>query len=251
MRKWLPAFLIAVGFSLGLWAYPRLPELVVPRWNLWVPWPLPNNSEALPRALAAFGLPIGALGTWALLSAVMSGAGERFGRRVVPTWLLSDRTGAAAIERFAPTLTTIITVVIAFLLLIHVAAVATMLEWPSWTVRASFAAIGLGIGIIGNVMPRTRPNWIAGLRTKHAMRDPDLWRTIHRRFGMGLMLTGIVVVAAAVFVTPYALPIALAGGLASAIAAHASAKNDGAGEHGGRSSMPTVLLLMVLVLRFP
>jgi SdpI/YhfL family protein len=239
MRRFLPAALVAMDFGFAAWAYGRLPVVVSPRWDLWVPWP-PANAEPLPRAVAAFALPIGALAIWLLLTGLASSAGERLGRRVFPTWLLSDRTGADAIERFAPTFRTITAAVVAFIVLVHVGTVATMLDWPSWTVRACLAAIGLVILVVGNITPRTRPNWIAGLRTKRAMRDADLWNTVHRRFGAFLVVTGFAVIATAIFATPYAGLTGVVGVLASAILASVTPGAGGKGSSASGRSMPPV-----------
>ena len=233
MRRWLTAALVAADFGFAAWAYRRLPEFVSPRWDLWVPWS-PANVEPLPRVVVAFALPLAALGMWLLLNALASSAGERLGRRVFPTWLLSDRTGASAIERFAPSFGTIVATVVAFVVLVHAGAVATILDWPSWTVRACLTAIGVLILVVGSIMPRTRPNWIAGLRTKGAMRDADVWRMVHRRFGALLMVTGFAVIATAILSTPYAPLTGVVGVLASAILA--SVTSGTGGKRGGEDS---------------
>jgi len=247
MREWLPAFLITANFVFASWAYRRLPELSMPRWDLWIPWSLPSTVEPLPRMVAALGLPMVGMAIWVLLTVIASPFGERLGRRVFPTWLVSERTGAKGVERFSPTFDSIVVAIVTSIFLVHIGAVATILEWPTWTVRACLAGVGLVVIGVGNVMPRTRPNWIAGLRTKHAMRDPDLWRTTHRRFGALLMLTGGSVVAVAIFATPYALLTGIVGGLVSAVVATSSVQNDNQSGTDGRSSTPAVVMLLALV----
>jgi len=193
-------------------------------------------------------LPAVALAIWLLLTTIASSAGDRLGRRVFPAWLVSDRTGAAAVERFGPTFDTIVVAVVASMFLVHIGAVATLLEWPGWTVRACLAGVGLVVIVVGNIMPRTRPNWIAGLRTKHAMRDPDVWRTTHRRFGALLVLTGVAVVAVAVFATPYALLTGVVGALVSAIVATISAQKNNESGKDSRSSHSGLAMVLVLIL---
>jgi hypothetical protein len=228
MRSLRAAILIALHFCFAVWAYRRLPELASPDWSLWLPGAPADGTEALRRGLVAFAPPIASLGLWLLLAALASTVGERAGRRFLPGWLVSERTGTAAIERFSPTFAAMVLAIAACAFFLHVGAVATILEWPVWVLRGSLAAIGLAMMVLGNIVPRTRPNWIAGLRTKSAMRDPDLWRTTHRRFGALLMLTGLAVVVTAMLATPFALPVGVAGALASAIAASVSAGRDGA-----------------------
>jgi hypothetical protein len=224
MRSWRAAIIIALHFCFAVWAYRRLPELASPDWGLWVPWSPSGGTEALPRGLVAFAPPIASLAVWLLLGTLASTAGERAGRRFLPGWLVSERTGTAAIERFSATFAAMVVTVAACGLFLHIGAVATILQWPAWVLRGSLAAVGLAMMVLGNIAPRTRPNWIAGLRTKAAMRDPDVWRTTHRRFGALLMLTGLAVVATAMLATSYALLVAIAGALASGIAAELSAR---------------------------
>lgn len=224
MRSWRAAIIIALHFCFAVWAYRRLPELASPDWSLWIPWAPPGGTEALPRGLVAFAPPIASLGVWLLLGTLASTAGERAGRRLLPDWLVSERTGTAAIERFSATFAAMVVTVAACALFLHIGAVATILQWPAWVLSGSLAAVGLAMMVLGNIAPRTRPNWIAGLRTKAAMRDPDVWRTTHRRFGALLMLTGLAVVVTAMLATPYALLVAIAGALASGIAADLSAR---------------------------
>lgn len=226
MRKWIPAFLLAASGAFASWAYLRLPSLVSPRWDALLPWVPVSGAEPIPRLFAAFGIPVLAFGAWCLLRAGASPMGERLGRRVLPAWLVSERTGADALDRFGPTFDIIVTAVVGFLLLFHVAILGTALGWPDWTLRAFTATVGLGIIVVGNVMPRTKPNWIAGVRTKRVLSDPDLWRRTHRRFGGMLLLTGIAVILASLFSAPAAILTAVIGGLVSALAATVVGRDD-------------------------
>ena len=246
MRKLIPALVIVAGYVFSAVLYFRLPPLVSPQWDALIPWVAAGDAEAIPRAVAAFGLPTLALAVWLLLRALASGTGERLGRRVFPAWLLSARTGAAAVERFEPTFETIVTAVVAFVLLFHATALGTALGWPAWTRHAFGALVGVGIIVIGNVMPRTRPNWIAGLRTRHTMSDPDLWRRTHRLFGGLLMATGLIAVMISIVSAPYAILAGLAGMVLSALIASVGARR-GRGAHGGGETPPLTVLLALLL----
>jgi uncharacterized membrane protein len=70
---------------------------------------------------------------------------------------------------------------------------------------------------MGNVMPRLRPNWIAGLRSKRLLEDPQLWRSTHRTFGAALVGSGIVTVVAAMIVPRYGLLVGIGLLLASLV----------------------------------
>jgi uncharacterized membrane protein len=71
---------------------------------------------------------------------------------------------------------------------------------------------------MGNVMPRLRPNWVAGLRTKRTLNDPQLWRSAHRAFGQALVVSGIITVAAAMVSPRYGFIVGLALLIAALIA---------------------------------
>ena len=94
MRKWIPGFLILAGVVFGAAVYGNLPSRVVIHWETLVPWVPAASIEPIPRAVAAFGLPILAGAVWFLLVGVASPTGERLGRRVFPNWLVSETTGA-------------------------------------------------------------------------------------------------------------------------------------------------------------
>ncbi len=188
MRKWIPAVLLAAVLILSARWFSELPPTVTPQWGALIPWA--PAGEPVSREFAAFGVPLIAAAAWLLLRGVASPAGERLGRRFFPRWLVSEKTGAQAVERFGPTFDAIVAAVVAGLLLLHVVVLGTVLGWPLWTARVFSALIGAGLVVIGNILPRTRPNWVAGLRTKATLADPDLWRRTHRWFGGLVMMTG-------------------------------------------------------------
>lgn len=201
MRKWIPAALIAGCYLFSLWTYPRLPDRVAPGWDALFPWIPASDADAAPRAFAAFAIPTLALILWLAFRAA------------------SSRT---AVKRFGPTFDVVILLVVGFVVLLHLVTLGTVIGWPDWTVRAFTGLIGAGIMILGNVMPRTRPNWVAGLRTRRTVSDPDVWRLTHRYFGAFLMATGLVVVGISLVSAPYALLAAGVGFLLSAILATAA-----------------------------
>ena len=219
MRKGIPLLLIAAGYAFSAVAYFDLAPQVTPRFDYLVPWLDPGGIEAMPRAFAAFGVPTLALLLWLLLLAGATPAAERAGKRIFPGWLVSERTGAAGVERFDPTFHVILAIIVAALLGFHAVMLGTVLGWPQWTLRVFAALVGAAIMATGNIMPRTRPNWIAGLRTRRTLSDPDAWRRTHRYFGALLLVTGIAVIAASLFSAPYALLVAAVGSLFSAITA--------------------------------
>jgi alpha-beta hydrolase superfamily lysophospholipase len=218
MRRWVPVVFILAGLLVPALQYSRLPDRVIPDWGVLIPW-LPASTEAMPRWFVAFGLPGIAVLGWLLLRGVASPTGERWGRRILPAWLVSERTGSSAVDRFGPTFDVIVAAVVLGVVLFHLVILGTVLGWPRWTAQGFTALIGLGLVVVGNIMPRTRPNWVAGLRTRATLSHPDIWRRVHRWFGALLMVTGLAVVGISFVTAPVALVVAAAGGLGSAVLA--------------------------------
>jgi uncharacterized membrane protein len=73
---------------------------------------------------------------------------------------------------------------------------------------------GVGLMIVGNVMPRLRPNAVAGIRTARTMRDPAEWARAHRIFGAVWLGAGLLTTVVALAAPSYAL---LTGVLALAL----------------------------------
>ncbi len=71
-------------------------------------------------------------------------------------------------------------------------------------------AIGAMLLVVGNYLPKTQPNWVAGIRLPWTLRDADNWRITHRWTGRLMMLGGVVaIVAALINLPPMALFIAV------------------------------------------
>lgn len=57
--------------------------------------------------------------------------------------------------------------------------------------------IGAMLLVLGNYLPKTQPNWIAGVRLPWTLRDPANWRITNRWTGRLMMLGGAVALVAA------------------------------------------------------
>lgn len=62
-------------------------------------------------------------------------------------------------------------------------------------------AIGLGMLVLGNAMPKSRPNSLAGLRIPSTLHDPRNWQATHRFTGM-LVIGGGVLLLIVALVAP-------------------------------------------------
>lgn len=90
-----------------------------------------------------------------------------------------------------------ISVVLALALLLGGATIAMGMGVSVDMVRLIAFALGAMLLVLGNYLPKTQPNWIAGLRLPWTMRDPNNWRRTHLWTGRLMMLGGAVALAAA------------------------------------------------------
>jgi hypothetical protein len=222
MRKWTPVIPIVGAYALSAAMFSRLPDVGHPDLSPLIPISFPSG-EGVPRIAVALLVPTIGLVVWMLLSALAKVGGPR---RPLPEWWLNEQTGSESVERFAPTYATIIFALTSLFALMHVALVAGVLHWPPWTYKILTAILGLGFITAGNVMPRTRPNWIVGVRTKRTLTDRTAWQRTHRVLGALMMGLGAVVVAASIVAPRYALSIAALGLLPSLSVAHAFGTRD-------------------------
>ena len=203
MRKWLPGVLIAITFVLSVVMLPRLPEAVTLDLGLLLPFDV--EGESAPRAWFAFSIPLVALVLWLLFLFLRSRPGLAVQRRAFSQWAPPGALEPQAIARFRPTYDVVVALVIAFVLAFHLTFVALAVGAPPSTVRVFLLIIGLGLAVVGNIMPRTRPNAIMGIRTRATLNDPILWACTHRLFGGLLLASGVLVMLLALVAVRYAL----------------------------------------------
>lgn len=71
-------------------------------------------------------------------------------------------------------------------------------------VQGVSVAIGVLLVVLGNVMPKSRPNGFAGLRIPSTLNDAANWQATHRLTGLLCIVGGLVLIAAAMLVpTPH------------------------------------------------
>lgn len=203
MRKLLPAALLAITFGLSLLMLPRLPAVV--ELDLGPLLPFDVEAESAPRAWFALGMPMVALALWLFFLWATSRAGLAAQRRAFGGWAPDEALEPRSIARFRSTYDLVVTIVIAFLLAFHLLVVGLAADGPRWIVRGFLLLLGLGLAVLGNVMPRLRPNPIMGIRTRATLRDPALWARLHRLFGGLLLASGALVMLLALVAARYAL----------------------------------------------
>ena len=201
MRKWMPVLPVIGAYGFSVAAYSRIPAESLPDLSRLLPFSV-GPGGPVSRDAVAWLLPTLALAIWLLLTGL---AKVRAPARPVPDWLLNERVDASAISRFEPTFNTVIFAVVALIALMHVAFVGAALAWPASSLQVITAVFGLGMIAVGNVMPRVRPNWIVGIRTKKTLSDSAVWARAHRVLGAMIMAVGFLVILLSVAAPRYAV----------------------------------------------
>lgn len=203
-RKWIPLVLIGLAAVASLLAYGSLPPTVELRLDGLLPFDTSEAADRVPRWLALSLMPALALLVWAPFRVAPTAAGQRVGRaffRRAPDAVTSPEQFA----RFGKTYDMIVLAVVMLLLGIHVAIIAGGVGYTDLAVRIVPLVFGACLILMGNVMPRLRPNWVAGVRTKRTLADPQLWRATHRAFGTAFVVSGILTIVVALAAPRYGL----------------------------------------------
>lgn len=170
---WLGLALVVAGFVFALAVYPSLPAEVPTRWS--------TSGEVtgwMPRTAGALLLPGVALGVW-LLGWILP--------RIDP-W-------KAHYERFIETYWLLINFIVFFTVLIEVVVLGVALGWPIDVNRVVPVGVGMLLVVIGNFLPRIRPNWWMGIRTPWTLTSERVWVKTHRVGGKSLVVGGVLMMA--------------------------------------------------------
>lgn len=175
MRKWLAPMAIVAAVAFSAAVFTRLPERVPVHWGLHG-----EIDRYGTRIEGAFLLPGAMLLFWLLL---------RFLPRIDPR--------RANYEKFSNTYELVVNSLVTLFAVMHVAVVGTALGWPISMSRLVPALIGLQFIILGNALPRARPNWWFGIRTPWTLSNDRVWTRTHRVGGYLLAGAGVVLLIAA------------------------------------------------------
>ena len=176
MRRWLAPLLIALAVAFSLAVYAKLPDRMPVHWSM-----RGTVDRVAGRAEGAFFLPGVMLLIWLLM---------RFLPRIDPR--------RANYEKFADTYSLLVNSLIALFAVMHVSLIGSALGWPVSMTRLVPALVGLEFLILGNALPRARPNWWFGIRTPWTLSNDRVWTRTHRVGGYLLAAAGLVLIGAAV-----------------------------------------------------
>ncbi|MEO7823040.1 MAG: SdpI family protein [Gemmatimonadaceae bacterium] len=170
MRKWIPLLIVAAALIASAVVYPDLPERMPTHWNL--------NGEIdgwSPRAWGAWLIPTLIAFLWALMR-----------------WLPSIDPRGKNYVKFGGAFEGIMLAVMLFMLLVHGLMLRAAPGYPVAMERVMPAGIGILFIVIGNLLPRARPNWFVGIRTPWTLSSDRVWEKTHRVGGRLFVAGGII-----------------------------------------------------------
>ena len=215
-RRWLPLVLIGLAAVASLLTYRWLPAMLDLRLEGMLPFETSETASPVPRWLALSLMPALALVLWGAFRAAPTAAGQRVARRLFRR-APEAVTSPEQFERFGKTYDAIVLGVVMLILGVHAAIITAALGHPGIAVRIAPAVLGATLILMGNVMPRLRPNWVAGVRTQRTFENPQLWRTTHRAFGAAFVVSGFLTIIVGTFAPRYGLLTAIASLLMSLV----------------------------------
>jgi uncharacterized membrane protein len=175
MRKLVAPLVILAAFAFSVAVWSRLPQRMPVHWGLHG-----DVNGYGSRAQGAFLLPGVMLVLWLLM---------QFLPRIDPR--------RANYAKFADTYDLLVNSLVVLFAVMHAALVGTALGWPVSMERVAPALIGLEFIILGNALPRARPNWWFGIRTPWTLSNDRVWARTHRVGGYLLAGAGLVLLVAA------------------------------------------------------
>ena len=218
MRR-LPELLVLAVCIVSAAVYPQLPVRVAPD----VSWLLPFSISAPPqdgsRLMLALLIPAILVAIVAAFRWANTVRGKAATARVLPAWLGTPGGRDPEYEKFGSSMDLILVCIVALVSSIHLAFLASALRWTGPIASLVGIVFGVSLAAMGNVMPRLRPNPIAGLRTESMLGNSLAWRSAHVSFGRVWVVGGAVVVAVALLAPRYALVTSIGVMLISVIMA--------------------------------
>lgn len=182
MRKWIPALIIAAALIASAIVYPRLPERIATHWSM------SGEPDGFSnRFWGAWAIPLVIAGMWVIV-------------RVLPA---IDPRGANY-EKFRPAFEAIMYSVMLFMLFLHIIVLRAALGHPVQMMRVMPIGIGLLFVVIGNLLPRARPNWFVGIRTPWTLSNDRVWERTHRFGGRVFVAGGLICVLAGLILVQWA-----------------------------------------------
>jgi len=179
----LAAIAGAAGFS--LWARGRLPDAAIA-----THFDAAGRANGyMPRDTALAFMPVMSLALWAVMLWILPAIMPKKGR----------------LERSSEAYGASVVVILLFLSVVHIGVIALALHFPVDLKRVILFGTGLLFVVLGNYLPKTRYNYVMGIRSPWTLASEEVWDKTHRFSGPLFMLLGAFVIGDAALV---AFPLA-------------------------------------------
>lgn len=175
MRKRIPLLIVAAAFIASAMVYPSLPERMPTHWNL-----QGDVDGWSGRAWGAWMIPLMIGLLWGLMR-----------------WLPSIDPRGSNYVKFGGAFEAIMLSVMLFMLGMHAIILRAALGYPVAMDRVIPVGVGILLVVIGNLLPRARPNWFVGIRTPWTLSSDRVWEKTHRVGGRLFVVGGILIAASA------------------------------------------------------
>jgi uncharacterized membrane protein len=198
-RKLYPLLHFPLGVAASVAVYDRLPDPIAVHWDL-----EGNPNGWMPRPVGAFFAPVFLLVMWAVMLGLPRLGSQR-----------ADGESPARDGAYE----TIVAATLLLLLATHAIVLAIALGHRVPIGRVVPVLLGALFVVLGLALPRTRPNRWVGIRTAATLSSERVWTRTHRLAGRGMLVAGIVTIAAALLLPAWlALPVFVAAIVASTVA---------------------------------
>jgi uncharacterized membrane protein len=187
MRKWYPWVLAAAAFAFSAVVFNRLPPTMPTHWNAHG-----DVNGWSSRAVAAWLSPV----LMIVMALVLHNLPKIDPRR-------------ANYEKFRGSYDLVVNAVITMLGILHVAMLGSALGWPISMARIAPVLVGGLFIVLGNVMPRARPNWWFGIRTPWTLSNDRVWERTHRVGGYLFVGAGVLLALTSILPSIAMLPIVI------------------------------------------
>lgn len=188
MRKWIPLLIIAGAFIVTAVVYPKLPETIPTHWDM---SGQPNGWSG--RLFGALVMPILLVVVWVFML-------------VLPA--IDPRGSNYA--KFGGAFAAMIDSIMLFMLGTHIIILRAALGYPVAIQRVVPFGIGVLFVVMGNLLPRARPNWFVGIRTPWTLSSDRVWEKTHRFGGRIFVVGGLLIIIAALVMAQWAQVVLVA-----------------------------------------
>ena len=181
MRNRYPIIVLVIAFVASVAGYLQMPERVP------IHWDMQGQVDGWGHPFVAVGImPLIMVALWQLL---------RFMPKLDPK--------RPNIEKFRDSYDVTVNATLTLMLVVHFMIIGGALGLPILSgVRLINVAIGVFFIVIGNVLPRTRRNWLFGIRTWWTMSDDRVWAESNRVGGYLMAGAGVLIALTAMLEPP-------------------------------------------------